>query len=440
MTHTLLTLFGVLSGFMLSSQSMSLEECIQYALEHQNSIQNARFDEYIAEKRVGEILSSGLPQIEGQASVQNNFALPVFVLPGPDGGVSEVTFGLPWQAAIGASANQLVFDGTFFLGVRAAKVYVDISQKNLNRTQEEIAYRVSQAYYQALSANNQRDLLQTNLNRVDKLWKETLILFENGFAEKIDAERLEINHNSLEIQLSRVERLVETSLDLLKFQMGMSVNEPLSLIQENENNRSLAVPELEAVTEFDLSQRVEYQILQTQKELENYNMRRYRVGHMPSLYAFANYSWNTQWDFQIDSLDVRYTNGAVGLQLNIPIFDGFRKSRLAQQSQLAIKKIDNDLEDFENATRMELTNSHRSYLNAYQSLESLEKNQALAQKVFNIATTKYKEGVGSSLELNDAENTLKEAEAQYISGLFEYYLARLDWQKARGELSKYHRE
>ncbi|MEM6767056.1 MAG: TolC family protein, partial [Bacteroidota bacterium] len=180
--------------------------------------------------------------------------------------------------------------------------------------------------------------------------------------------------------------------------------------------------------------------LQTQKELENYNMRRYRVGHMPSLYAFANYSWNTQWDFQIDSLDVRYTNGAVGLQLNIPIFDGFRKSRLAQQSQLAIKKIDNDLEDFENATRMELTNSHRSYLNAYQSLESLEKNQALAQKVFNIATTKYKEGVGSSLELNDAENTLKEAEAQYISGLFEYYLARLDWQKARGELSKYHRE
>ena len=108
-THMLLTLIGCLSMSVLSAQSMSLEDCIQYALEHQNSIQNARFDEYIAEKRVGEILSTGLPQVEGQASVQNNFSLPVFVLPGPDGGVNEVTFGLPWQATVGASANQLVF-------------------------------------------------------------------------------------------------------------------------------------------------------------------------------------------------------------------------------------------------------------------------------------------------------------------------------------------
>ncbi|MEM7511830.1 MAG: TolC family protein, partial [Bacteroidota bacterium] len=211
----LLTLIGCLSMSVLSAQNMSLEDCIQYALEHQNSIQNARFDEYIAEKRVGEILSTGLPQVEGQASVQNNFSLPVFVLPGPDGGVSEVTFGLPWQATVGASANQLVFDGTFFLGVRAAKIFVEISEKSLNRTQEEIAYRVSQAYYQALSAKAQQDLISANLNRVDKLWKETQVLFETGFAEKIDAERLEINHNSLEIQLSRIERLSETTTDLL---------------------------------------------------------------------------------------------------------------------------------------------------------------------------------------------------------------------------------
>ncbi|MEL6190442.1 MAG: TolC family protein [Bacteroidota bacterium] len=435
----LLTLIGCLSMSVLSAQSMSLEDCIQYALEHQNSIQNARFDEYIAEKRVGEILSTGLPQVEGQASVQNNFSLPVFVLPGPDGGVSEVTFGLPWQATVGASANQLVFDGTFFLGVRAARIFVEISEKSLNRTQEEIAYRVSQAYYQALSAKAQQDLISANLNRVDRLWKETQILFETGFAEKIDAERLEINHNSLEIQLNRIERLSETTTDLLKFQMGMPVTEPLTLLTES-TERSAETPQLEKVEEFDLSQRIEYQILETQRELETYNMKRYQVGHLPSLYAFANYSWNKQWDFNVDSIDVNYTNGTVGLQLNIPIFDGFRKSRLAQQSKLAIKKIDNDLEDFENATRMELKNSHRSYLNAWQSLESLKKNKALAEKVFNIATTKYKEGVGSSLELNDAENTLKESEAQYVNGLFEYYLARLDWQKARGDLSKYHRE
>jgi outer membrane protein TolC len=427
---------GLAQGQDSTTVAFTLEECIEYALQNNLSLKNARFDEYIAQKMVNEQLSAGLPQIDVSGNIQNNFELPVFVLPGPNGEFQQLTFGLPWQASAGISASQLLIDGVFFLGLKASRTYVELSEIQTDRSREQIAYEVSKAYYSVLALQVRLQQIDANLERVRKLYDETRAMYESGFVEKIDMERLEINYTNLELDRVNIVRLITTSKDMLKFQMGMPVDMPIELT-EDVSILEETPPSLEEMLSFDISSRTEYEILETRRELQEYNMRRYRAGYFPNLYAFGNYNWNRQWEFNTEN-DFQYWVGNAGLQLNVPIFDGTRKRNQVQQVKLEIQKIDNEIENFQNATRMELRNAATNLLNAYNSLQSVERNKELAEAVYRVSEIKYKEGVGSSLEVNDAETQLQESEANYLRGFFDYIVAKLDMQKARGEFARYH--
>ena len=450
-----------------ASGSWTVEDCIQYALENNKNIQNATFDEYIAKAKAKEVLAAGLPQINGSADVQYFLELPTSILPrefntqqeivyindkpypltklDPQtmmpvfGDPVEVQFGFPWQSTLGVSVNQLVADGTFFLGLEAAKVYVTLAEKGSNQTREEIAFAVSKAYYQALIAEEQKNLLVANIERIEKLLHETEALYQEGFAEKLDVDRLKISYTNLGLEKKKVERFAALSKDMLKFQMGLSVDKEIMLSEKADNIRES--PEMSISNDpLDPGLRIEYSILQTQLEFENYNLKRYKVGYLPSLYAFGSYQWNAQRnEFNLfDTRESWFPIGVVGLQLNVPIFDGFRKRQQIQQSKLEIRKIENRFSMLENSIQLEVRNARARLYNAYNSLETYRKNADLAQQVFDMTQIKYKEGVGSSLELNEAESQLKQAESSYLSGIFEYVMAKIDLQKAGGEFAKYH--
>jgi len=412
---------------------LTLEACIQYAMENNINLENNKFDEYIAQKDVSELIANGLPQVEGTADLNYNFKLPVFVLPGENGEPQDVTFGLPWQATWGGSISQLIFDGRFFLGVKASTIYVDLTELNTQRNREQTAYDVSKAYYSALLSQERLNLLDANIERVQKLYNETDALHKEGFAEKIDVERLEINLNNLRSERSSVQQLAEVGIDLLKFQMGMPVNATIELTESMESlDIKPASPTLKS--DFDYTQRLEYKILNTQKLVEEFTLKSYKAGFLPTLYGFASYNWNKQWD---DAQSFNFQTGVVGATLTLPIFDGNRKLRQIQRSSLKIKKIDNNMEQLENSSSLEIRQAVANLNNAFTDLEAQEKNRALAEKVYNITRIKYKEGVGSSLEVNDAETQLKQAESNYIASLFEYLIAKLDLQKLMGDFRNY---
>lgn len=450
-----------LQGLAQDQMRLSLEESIQYALSNNKEVQNARFDEYIAEARVKEIIANGYPQISASADLQYFVELPTQILPGffnpkvdpntgqpiidPNTGEPvpgdplEVQFGFPWQSNAGLQVNQLLADGVFFLGLKAAKTYVEISEIAANRTQEETAMAVSKAYYQTMIAREQLTILDANLARIQRLFDETKALNQEGFVEKIDVDRLQINLTNLEVEKEKVQRLVEMSKHMLKFQMGLPITTDIVLTEEAEDHSS-APSLLTDFSTFNLDNRVEYRLLQSQKKLEGYNLQRYKAGRYPSLYAFGSYQYNAQRDdFSFfDSNQKWFPISVVGLQLNVPIFSGFRLNSQIQQTQISLKKLDNQEELLRNSIYLELSNSQTSLQNAYQSLARYKDNIALAEKVFSVTQIKYKEGVGSSIEVNEAENQLKEAESHYLNGLFEYLMAQLDWQKAQGQFSKYH--
>lgn len=454
-------------GGIAQAQEFTLEESIQYALENNKNIQNARFDEYIANAQVKEYTALGLPQVRAGVDLNYYAALPTQILPGlfnpavdivtiegkpypltrldpetfqPIGGEEvEVKFGFPWQATAGFTLNQLIFDGSFFTGLQAAKALEKLSRKDLHRSQEETAVMVSKAYYQAMIAQENLQLVNANLNRLQKLFKETKALNETGFVEKIDVDRLQISFTNLELQKSNLERLVALSKDMLKFQMGLPVTESISLtesISQMVEAPSAVNPEIE----LNPNDRIEYAILQSQIQLQNLNLQQYKNGYLPSLNGFASYQWNAQRD-QFNFFNGEkswFPIGLVGLSLNIPIFDGFRKKSQISQVRYKLKQMDNYSEIMRNSIQLEIKNAQAQALNSYNNLEALRKNRELAQKVFNVSQIKYKEGVGSSLELNDAENQLKQAESSYLSGVFEYLMAKVELQRSTGQFAKYH--
>ncbi|MEO0473049.1 MAG: TolC family protein [Bacteroidota bacterium] len=452
--------------------SMSLQQSIDYALENNKNIQNARFDAYIAEARTKEVLSAGLPQVSASADLQYFVELPTQILPGefsPQSGVFnigdqtflgtllqedpnnpgeltvipgqpiEAQFGFPWNSTAGISINQLVADGTFFLGLKAAKTFVDLQSIAANRTREDIAYEVSKAYYSALLAQEQLNLLDANIGRLLKLFEETKVLNQNGFVEKIDVDRLQISYTNLQLERDRVARIGQLSRDLLKFQMGMPVDKVVELTESIDalGERPEALLNMDGI---NAESRIEFDLLKTQLALEEYNQKRFNMGYLPSLYAFGSYQFNAQrnsFNF-LDSNERWFPISVVGLQLNVPIFDGLRKHQQIQQSKLEQLKIRNNMEIFRNSIRLELRKNAGDVVNAYNNLQSLERNKQLAQRVFDVSTIKYREGVGSSLELNDSESQLKEAESNYLSGLFQYLISRVELSKAKGEFSQYH--
>ncbi|MCI4667799.1 MAG: TolC family protein [Bacteroidia bacterium] len=468
LTIAIFWLLGIKGLQAQESFSLTMEECIQYGLDNNLNIKNARYDEYIAEARVKEVLANGYPQVNISADLQYFVELPTSILPGsfspqqdivfidgkpypltaldPEtlmpipGAPVEAQFGQAWQSTAGASLNQLVFDGAFFLGLKASKTFVEVTKRSTNQSQEETAIAITRAYYQALITKEQSNLIDANIERLEKLLNETSELNKEGFVEKIDVDRLEINLNNLKLEKEKIKRLATVSINLLKFQMGMPIISELTLTEDIKALKDKPVYDLEK-GEFNPENRIEYQTLKESIQLENYRLKGIQVGYYPSLYAFGSYQFNAQrdaFDF-FDGDQSWFPISVVGLQLNIPVFDGLRKNAQAQQARLNLKKLDNQSKMLEESFELELSNGLVNLKNAYTSLQSYEKNVELAKRVFDVATIKYREGVGSSLEVNDAESQLKQSESAYLSGLLEYLLYQADYKKARGEFSKYHK-
>lgn len=454
---------------------LSLREAVKYSLEHNASVQNARLDEYISQKKVKEVLASGMPQASIAASGQYFLALPQFyfggfsfpstsavvsgVTPGPNGVPVEVMTtgypldenklpiipesgpveaGVPWQSSATLSINQLIFSGSYFVGLEASRELARLSSKQVTQSQQETAGNVISAYYTAMVTAEQLKLFDINIERLQQMYDQTNAMSKSGFVELIDVERLEVTLNNLKLQRMQVVRGVELTKDVLKFQMGMPVDQDITLT-ESIANLNPAAPGLEISASFNPEKRIEYQLVQSAKQLELYNQKNIRAGYLPTVAAFFNGSYNAQADTREGKeFGFDYFQALVGLQVSIPVFDGFAKKHQMAQSRFAVSKMDNNMAQLENAIRLETRQAVMELQNAYTSLESYKRNQTLAQHVYDVATTKYKEGVGSSLEVTTAEIGLREAQQNYLTTLFSYLQAKVKLEKAKGELEQYY--
>lgn len=428
--------------FSQQSSSYTLQQALDYAYTHNANQLNAELDKQSSIYYKKQVRGIGFPQISGSLDVKDYTAIPTSLLPGqffgaPAGTYIPVKFGLQYNATATVQVSQIIFSSDYLVGLQAAKELSVLSEKNILRTKSETAANVAKAYYSVLVNRERTKLLDANITRLKKMLDDTKAMNKAGFVENIDADRLEVAYNNLVTEKEKVNRLVGISETLLKFQMGYKVSDDIKLADSlsTTNQGTIAIEENQKMV-YNL--RPEYALLETQQKLNSLNLKRYRLGQLPTLVGYGVFSEQAQrnkFDF-FDTQKKWFPIGIVGATLNISFFDGLQNINRIRQAKITMLKTKNSLNYLEQAIDMEVSVASVSYKNAVSSLESQQKNMTLAKNVLEVSNKKYEQGIGSNLEIINAQTSLKEAETNYFSALYDMYVARIDYLKATGSLVK----
>ena len=421
----------------LKTYNFNLDQSIEYAYGHQTALLNAALDQKIADAKVKETIGIGLPQINGTADFRDFLKIPTSLLPGEffnkPGTFIPVKFGVKYNSSLGASISQLLFDGSYIVGLQASKTYKELSQRAYTRSKIETNVSVTKAFYMVLVNNKQIELLNANISQLKGQLDQTQALFNNGFAEKIDADRLRVLYNNLTTEKENVLRSLELGITMLKFQMGMPIEKNLTL------NGSIEGVKLDksfiATDSTAYANRVEYALSETQVKLNQLDLKRYKAQFLPSLSAFGNGSYQFQNNNFKNLYNQSFPTVLIGMQLNVPIFSGFQKIQRVKQAEYTVLKSRNELFNTKNSLNLDIKNSITTYANSINSLDNQQRNLDLANEVLRVSKIKYEQGVGSSIEVTQAQTSLKEAENNYINALYNALISKVDIERATGKIN-----
>lgn len=416
----------------------SVEQAIDYASKNNLQVKNALLDVRIQEQTNREYTSAALPQISGSGSVTYNAKLPVSLVPaeffgGQPGTFAKIAFGVKYNATGGIQLNQLLFDGQVFVGLQARETALKFQEKNLEVTEEMIKANIHKIYYQLVVSKQQIELLDANIERFEKLLKDTRIIYENGFAEKLDVDKVNVALTNLQTEKIKVLNQVENGYMGLKLLMGMPVADEL-ILTDSLSYDQVKDGVLEAGS-FQYSDRKDYQYADLGIRLGEYNVRRYKLSQYPTLSLNGYYNKNAQrneFDFfkKGDWFDI----SAFTLNLNIPIFSGFANKARIQKAKYELQQSINQRDYLKIAIDNDIAVAKNNFRSAIATLDFQKKNMELAESVYQQTKKKYEAGIGSQTEINTAQTDLKTAQTNYITALYDAVIAKTDFLKATGKL------
>lgn len=433
----------IFNSYAQTNQQFSLEQAIEFALKNNTQILNAELENKISKSKVKEFLADGLPQVNASLDIGRNLEIQRAFVPenafNPLGDPSAVTalgFGVPNLSIGNIKFEQMLFDGSFFVGLRAARTYTELSRKQHVKSKIDVIEAVSKAYYSVLINYKMSDLVTKNYERLKVLLDDTALLYENGFAEKIDVDRVKVQFNNAKVEYDHFQKLLGYSEMLLKYQMGLELDEPITL---TDNIQSVDLTyQLERPTDFNYDNRIEYSSLLTQQELNQIDLSNTKAQFYPKLNLYANYGGNigTLHTADMFAFGDWYSYSTIGINAKWNVFDGLRKKNQSQQKKYLATQIENDIDTAKGAIELEIEQSVNGYNKNIDKMNSQKENMELANGIYETSEIKYKEGIGSNSEVLDADAALKEAQTNYYNALYEVLISKVELQRALGELYK----
>ena len=416
--------------------TLSLKQAQDLGADRAYAMQRARIDVDVAKRDVKELLATGLPQVRASFDFNHFLDIPTQVVPAssfdpmaPEDLVLELAFGTTQSATAGINASQLVFSGSYLVGVKAAKVLADAKSLAVDATELETRRLVSEAYVTALAAAANVETLDRALALVSSSEQELRALAEEGLMESVDADQLQLSRQTLEQQLGTARMQVELTKKLLLFQCGLDVDEEVTLTDNLEMLTSANVPEaLQAKLNLDSNPGLEEQ--RRYVALAELDVLNRRAEGLPQVAAFYSNSAQTFRDPDFPVLADQaswYPSQIVGLSVNMPVWTSFGGRQRVEKAKLAVLTAESGLAQMESAARLEFDNARATFLDAQAALTNAEHQRDLASRIFTRIELGHKEGVRSSFELNTAQNQLLEAEGNLIG-------AQLAWLNAQQRL------
>ena len=426
------------NGETVAQVPLDLKTALQYTLAHHSNVQQALIDVQMGKEILKESISTGLPQINANATILNNLALRTSLIPaeflgGQPGEFAQLQFGTNWNANSGIEINQMLFNKQWLLALEGTKKLNDFYSVSLEKSKEDVAYETAKIYYQILLTKTQRGILDANLEQVKGLLVVMEKQFQNGFAKKIDVDRLQVQQSNLSIQIDNLKLQISQLEQALKFAMQMPMETDIVLtdtimISDDAINPSIATPTYQT--------RPALTIFNVQKDLYDLDYRRWRAGYFPTVSLFGNYTYEWQANNISDFTDgQRWTDfSQIGLHFRFPIFDGFYNKSQMQKAELNKLKIDQNYRYTLLAYQLE----HQSAVNSLQmnrnNLRAVTETRKVAETVYEVTQKRYKEGIAPVTELLDAESSMREAQTNYITTLAQIKLSEIDLLHANGKL------
>ncbi|MBK9257901.1 MAG: TolC family protein [Saprospiraceae bacterium] len=458
MLRNFLTFIAVILTFAMDAQqSFSLEDAVSFGIKNSNEVKMKDIAINDANSQIKELRSVGIPKVNGFVSYQYYFKVPsqpvadfirpsiynvLFeenVIPDRELGPPETfkfTLFQPNSLNSGIEATAMLFDGAYLYSLRASKLYKELIAGEKAVTERDVRINITKAYAAVLIAQENKLILQNNIKNTESALREVKALFDNGFAESLDLDRMQLSNDNLQTELAKIEQLIEVSKNILKFHMNYPLNQEIvlsdKLVVLTENS---ATDLLSDNDRPDFNKRPEYNVIKLGQLLNDVDLKRTKAGYLPTARAFVNAQANLFRQNLFDNSETGWIpQSAIGLSINIPIYDGGDKSAKLQRIRLNIQKSDVQKEIFEKGVTLELKNASYALKNALSVLESRKKSLEISQRIYDKTMIKFREGVGSSVEVTQAEASLYQAQGVYINAIYDLLSAKINYNNISGKI------
>lgn len=433
---------------------LTVKEAVDMAYKNVLELKNAQLDYQIQEAKNREILGTALPQVSGNIGANYYLKLPVILFPNatesqiygvllkegilpagtpvPQPTSTQFSFQQPWNFQMGATLSQLLFQPDVFVGLQARKTALSYSQALVEQARERIKDSAYKRYYAILITQKQLYFIDESLKRLQKLYHDDSIMYKNGFAERLDLDKVQVQLNNLGTTRTTVAGAVDMGYAALKFALGLSQADTVVL---KDDLSTAAIKDDILVDTFKYEDRAEIRTLTEARRLQELDLKRNKLGYIPTVAASANYTVNAMGpDFFTSNNDFWFRSAFVGLNVSVPIFDGFQRRYKVQQSKLSVQKMDNTIANVKQAIDLEQRITNTSLRTALSSLDVQERNMQLAERVYSATKLKFEQGLGSSFEVLQADADMQQAQASYFNALYNAIVAKISYQYSLGKL------
>ena len=440
-TNWILTIlsFTLMANVVTAQTKLSLKQSIEYGLKNNGNVKIGKIKESIAEQQAREALAGYLPQVAANASLDDNIKLQSTVIPAGAFGSTEarrLTLGTKYASVASAQADQVIFDQALLTGLKANKPNLANAALNSQKIKENIIYEVANGYYQVFVTTQQIVLLKDNLEKTKQILGTLQLQLDNGVIKKVDYDRTKVSYNNIQSQLTLAESNLTLAQNQLKFQMGMPMNEQIELT-DNPLDKPFQVYE---PGNFDPSNLTDFKSQKIGMQLQGIEKDRIRAGYLPKVSAYGRYGYQALGNDLGNSWGNWFGFGAIGLKINIPIFDSFRRDAQYKQADLNLMTQNEQLKLNIQNYELQNNNATTQLQKARVNLSNDEANVTLAKEVYDVTTLQYREGTIPLSDLLNAESSYKEAQSNYINSMLSYYQAQLGIEQSQGSLLSFYSE
>lgn len=424
-----------------AQQSFTLDQSLQYAFENNVNVKKAKIDQVIADKKVKETIGIGLPQVDLQGSYNYFLNIPVQLLPGelagqPAGTYIPVKFGQKQSATGGVTVSQLLFNGSYIVGLESSRAYREMSALATEKTVFSIKEAVMMTYAAVLVTDENIKTLEDNVNVSAKILNDTKETYKAGLVELQDVEQLQYSYKNLVTNLDNLKRTRQKNLNALKYLIGYPLDEDLKLLSTMDELVQKNQVLVDQSAQVDFSNHIDLKLKQNALRISELQLKYQKSKSLPTLSAALSSSYNgfsNKFTF-FDKEQQWFNTSVFALQLNVPVFSGLQRSYQTQQAKLDVEKAKLDRVDAENKLKSDYFGKVKDYENAYDSYKTAQDLVKLSSEIYRKQNIKFKEGLGTSFELSQSESQYFQAQAQLYLSVLDLIKTKIALDQAKGTL------